>query len=322
MGDKEKTREQLIDELKALKEKIAGLEKSNNKHVSPDPRYNKLLEEVDTALSMAHEHAHDIERLVAERTASRIALNIADRMTNPSVVIGMMCRRMLKDPALDKAARDNLEVILHESGKLEEIIHEFNALIEKRRSVFSYEDINEIVRDAVVLIKREAEDKGVNLVAEISEIPLKINMDRNVLRTAVHYILKNALESTPAGGTIKATTTESAGSVYLTITDTGRGISEKNIGHVFDRFFTTKTEGAGMGLPFVKHIIEEHYGDIRIESEEGLGTKLTIKFPVRWLRLSEGKLEWEHPMLPVPWEKEEYPLQTETVYKKQSEDIK
>ncbi|MDH4029195.1 MAG: hypothetical protein OEU95_10230, partial [Nitrospirota bacterium] len=92
MSDKEKTREQLIDELKALREKIAGLEESNNKRVSPDPRYNKLLEEVDTALSMAHEHAHDIERLVAERTASRIALNIADRMTNPSVVIGMMCR--------------------------------------------------------------------------------------------------------------------------------------------------------------------------------------------------------------------------------------
>lgn len=321
MSEEDKTREQLIDELTALKKKIAGLEETNNKHKDSDSRYNKLVEEVDTALSMADVYTHDIERLVAERTTSLIALNIADRMTNPAVVIGMMCRRMLKNNLINKETQYRLEVILKESEKLQEIIQEFNDLIEKRESVFSYDDLNGIVREAVVLIERQAEAKGVKLVTSLSEMPLNINMEKNVLRTAILYIFKNALEATPRGGVIKAATTENGDSVYLNITDTGCGISEEYIERVFDRFFTTKVDGAGMGLPFVKHIIEEHYGDIKIESEKGIGTKFTIKFPVRWLHISEGKLGWEHPMLPVPREREEYPLQTETVLEKPSEDI-
>ena len=271
--------------------------------------HSKLLEEVETALALAEQYTNDIERLVAERTASLMALNIADRVTNPAVVIGMMSRRMIEHKEIDKEMLDNLKVILDESEKLQEIIQEFNLLIEKKQSIFSHNDLNEVVKEAIICVKSNAEKKGVNLGATLSETPLMINMNRNVLMMAIFYIYKNALEATPKGGSINTSSAETADTVELIISDSGCGISRENINRVFDNFFTTKSNGVGMGLPFVKHIIEEHYGSIKIESGETCGTVCTITFPLRWLKLSEGKLTMEHPMIPMAGEKEKYPLQ-------------
>ena len=271
--------------------------------------HNKRLEEVESALALAEEYTREIERLVAERTAGLIALNMADRVTNPVVVIGMVCRRLLARQDIDKAARDKLKIILEESDKLRQIVREFDAFIQRKYALFRYEDLNGIVKEAIMLIRRDAEGKGIKLNTALSDAPLMINMNRNVLRTAIFYIFKNALDATRGGGSITASTSEDGDSVYLTISDTGRGISEENIRRVFDNFFTTRINGAGMGLPFVKHIVEEHYGNIKIESRKDIGTTCTIRFPVRWLKLSDGKLRWEHPMLPVSREREEYPLE-------------
>ncbi len=271
--------------------------------------YRKVLEEVETALALAEEYTADIERLVAERTASLIALNVADRVINPAVIIGTMSRRMIEHQKLDSNTRANLEIIFRESEKLQEIIQEFNSLVERKSTIFSNEDLNWVVREAIICIKGDVEKKGINIVTDLSETPLEINMNRNVLMAAIYYILKNALDATPKGGSIHAITKALDDNVQLVISDSGCGISDENMEHVFDNFFTTKSNGAGMGLPFVKHIIEEHYGEIKIDSEDRCGTKCVITFPVRWLRLSEGKLSWEHPMLPMSKESEEYPLQ-------------
>jgi PAS domain S-box-containing protein len=274
--------------------------------------HNRLLEEIETSFALAEEYTIDIEPLVAERTASLIALNIADRIINPAVVISMMSRRMLDGNRLDEVERANIETICEESEKLQKIIREFGDLINKKESLFSYEDMNGIVKEAMELIRKQADRKEIELIADLAQKPLMINMHRHVLRTAVFYIYKNAMEATQRGGSITTSTTKNTDSISVIISDTGLGIAEENISRVFDNFFTTKVNAVGMGLPFVKHIISEHFGDIKIESRKGVGTTCTIRFPVRWLKLIKGRLMWERPMLPAIRETHEYPLQIDT----------
>lgn len=284
---------------------LASIERDITEH-------NRLLEEVETSFALAEEYTTDIEPLVAERTASLIALNIADRIINPAVVIGAMSRKMLSMDHLDKTQRASLETILDESKKLQQIVRDFEDLIKKKQSLYSYEDMNGIVKEAMDLIQKEADRKGIELVCDLSQTPLMINMHRHVLKTAIFYIYNNAMEATPRGGSIKTSTIKNTDSISVIISDTGCGIAEENISCVFDNFFTTKVNAVGMGLPFVKHIISEHLGDIKIESQKGVGTTCTMRFPVRWLKLSEGQLTWRVPMLPAVQETQKYPLQIDT----------
>ena len=284
---------------------LAAIERDVTEH-------NRLLEEIETSFALAEEYTIDIEPLVAERTASLIALNIADRIINPAVVISMISRRMLDGDHLDEVERANIETICEESEKLQQIIREFSDIIKKKDSLFSYDDMNAIVKEAMDLIRKQADRKEIELIADLSQKPLMINMHRHVLKTAVFYIYKNAVEATPRGGSITTSTTKNSDSISIIISDTGCGIAEENISYVFDNFFTTKVNGVGMGLPFVKHIISEHFGDIKIESRKGAGTTCTMRFPVSWLKLSQGQLTWKRPMLPAIRETHEYPVQIDT----------
>ncbi len=270
---------------------------------------SRLLEEIESSLSLAEEYSSNIERLVAERTASLIALNIADRIVNPSVVISMVCKHLLAEGQLQDSQKEKLSTIFEESEKLQQIIHEFSELLKGKPSAFSSEDFNTVVTEAIALIRKSAERKGIILVTKLSGSPVIIKMDRHILRTALCYIYKNSLEATPRGGTITTVTAEDGDSLTCTISDTGCGIEDKNVSRIFDSFFTTKVDAAGMGLTFVQHIINEHFGTINIESCSGEGTKCTLRFPLRWLKISEGSLGWGKPMLPVTREKTEYPLQ-------------
>lgn len=271
--------------------------------------HNRLLDEVESSLALAEEYSRDIEHLVAERTASLIALNIADRITNPAVVIQAMCRRILETNRLDDAGRLHFRAIQEESEKLQGIVRDFADFAARKQSFFSYEDLNMLVKEALSLIRTDAGKKGIKLITELSEKPLMINMNKHILRTAIFYIYKNALEATPRKGTISTSTYEHADNVLVIIADTGCGIAEENINRVFDNFFTTKVNGTGMGLSFVKYIMNEHFGDIQVESCKGSGTTCTLRFPARWLRFSRGQLAWERPMLPAVSERKEYPLE-------------
>lgn len=240
----------------------------------------KKLVKVNAELS---EMNQEIETLVSERTMGLMALTVADRVRNPASVIGWTCRRILEKEDVPEKLSGNLKEIIDESKKLENIVKDFEALLKSKRSVFKYEDINEIVKGVAKILEKEADEKGVKLVADFEEEALKINMQKNLIRTAVFHLIRNAMDSTPAGGSITIKTRVESDRVKLSVSDTGTGIPGKDIEKIFDPFFSTKKFRFGMGLPLIKQIVSEHLGDISVESEEGKGTTFRLSFPVRWM---------------------------------------
>ncbi len=225
----------------------------------------------------------ELESVVAERTMSLMALKLADEVRTPAAVIGGLSRRIIEKEKLEARAREDISNIIEEARKLEVIVRDFQALLKGKKTAFSYEDINEIVKDVLQIIRSEAARKNVTVRIDLAERPLKVNMEKGLFRMAVFNMLRNALESTSEGGMISVSTSVLEDNIILTISDTGHGIPREILDKIFDPFYSRQVYTFGMGLPLIKQIVDEHLGEIEITSETGRGTTLRLSFPSRWL---------------------------------------
>lgn len=235
--------------------------------------YKRLLEEFN----------QEIETLVAERTMSLMALTVADKIRNPAAIIGLTCKRILEREEVSERLEPKLQGIMEEAEKLDNIVNDFQSLLESRKSMFSHEDINDIVASVISINESKADDKGVELVFSPAENPVRLNIQKNLFQIAISHLIRNAIEATPDGGSIKVLIYEGGSHVMLTISDTGYGISREVVERIFDPMFSTKKRRFGMGLPLVKRIVSEHMGEIDIESTPGEGSVFRIKLPLRWI---------------------------------------
>lgn len=147
-------------------------------------------------------------------------------------------------------------------------------------------DINEIVKDALEMVRprldeqREARNAGIELFTDLGDIG-NAEGDAGELREALTNILINAIEAMPDGGKLDIRSRNQAGSIYISLSDTGTGMSGDTIKRVFEPFFTTKGEqGLGMGLSVVYGTVRRHGGDIAVSSTVGKGSTFTIQLPV------------------------------------------
>jgi len=242
----------------------------------------RMLSEIEAVNADLTELNGELETIGSERTMSLMALTVADKVRNPSTVIGSISRRILEKETVSDTLRENLQCIIDQAEKLDAIVRDFQTLLKSRKSMFGYDDINSIVESVVSVIKKEAALKGVSISINISGKPLNINMQKQLLRMALFHILRNAVEATSEGGNITVETFEDEDKAVLTVRDTGYGISREDIDNIFNPYFSTKKHGFGMGLPLVKQIISEHLGEMEVESETGKGSCFRMIFPVRW----------------------------------------
>lgn len=243
----------------------------------------QLIKEIEAVNENLTELNQELETIGAERTMSLMALTVADKVRNPATVIGGISKRILEKEEISDRLKDNLKCIIDESEKLDAIVRDFQMLLESRRSMFKNDDINRIIEGVVPIIKKEAASKEVEVVVNISEKPLYINMQKQLLRVALFHIMRNAVDATSEGGRITVETREDLNKAVLTIADTGTGIPSEEINKIFDPFYSTKKHGFGMGLSLVKQILSEHLGELKVESESGKGSTFRMIFPVRWM---------------------------------------
>ncbi len=244
--------------------------------------YIKLVQKEKDYKNILEEFNQEIETLVAERTVSLMALTMADKIRNPATVIGLICKRVLETEEVPNGLKGKFREINDESEKLANLVSSFHSILQSKRSMFVYEDINMVVGNIIPIIKSKATDRGVELVYNPHENPLKANIQKKLFQIAFFHLIKNSIEATPKGGKITVSSSEAENDILLTITDTGQGISSEDIKRIFDPIFSTKDQRFGMGLPLVKRIITEHMGKIDVESRPGEGTVFSIILPRRW----------------------------------------
>jgi signal transduction histidine kinase len=224
----------------------------------------------------------EMEALVMERTMSEMALGIADGIRNPLHVIGGFSNRLLKKTAPDDPARNWAQAIAEAAKRLEQMVERFENLAQDKKSFFSQEDLNKILRSILEMLQPVFERRRVHLVTGYHPHAAYSQVNKHLLKVALAHLMRNALEATPAQGEIHVSTTADPNHTTLVIQDTGRGMAPEVLAKIFEPYFTTKVGGTGLGMVFVRQIIDEHRGTIDLTSEVGLGTTVTIRLPIRF----------------------------------------
>jgi signal transduction histidine kinase len=177
---------------------------------------------------------------------------------------------MLKHAAdtMNRLIRDLLDVTRLESGPLP---------VQRRRL-----NLNEVVDDVVGMFQVVARARHLTLVRETpAEAPI-IHGDRDRLGQALSNLISNAVKFTPEGGQIRVTMEVQPDSVHLCVRDTGPGIPNDAIPHLFDRFWQASrhdARGLGLGLTIAKAIVDAHSGDIAVDSALNRGTTFRVTLP-------------------------------------------
>jgi len=148
-------------------------------------------------------------------------------------------------------------------------------------------DLTTVARQAVAMFAGVAEERGISLIIHADE-PAAAHANPVDLRRLLSNLLDNAIRFTPASGTVDVRAIAAGEKVILTVSDTGVGISPRDLDHVFDRFFKAdpaRTHGSGirsggLGLSICRSIAESCGGTIGIVSRVGEGTTVTVRLPV------------------------------------------
>ncbi len=160
--------------------------------------------------------------------------------------------------------------------------------LENGTTIFNLEPINghEIIKDIVDIATPQAEGKNITIDYNQCKDDWWFHVDYDHIRTAIMNIVSNAVKYTPEGGNLEISTSLSGGLANLVVKDSGIGISEKDLPHIFDRFYRVKGKatrhipGSGLGLSLVKEVVEAHKGFIDVQSNPDQGTTFTLSFPL------------------------------------------
>jgi two-component system, NtrC family, sensor histidine kinase HydH len=140
--------------------------------------------------------------------------------------------------------------------------------------------LRELVDHSLKMVEAQASGKDIRIEKDPGEQDLQAWIDEDRISQVLLNLYLNAFDAMTPGGLLKVSLSSSGkGTIQITVTDTGRGIHPKDLPHVYDPYFTTKSSGTGLGLAIVHRIIEAHDGHISISSEEGKGTAVVILLP-------------------------------------------
>ncbi len=205
---------------------------------------------------------------------------LAHELKNPLGIIRGSAEILLKnqDPA---GNAEVLHFILDETDRLTALVEEFMQFARIAPPQKTYTDLNELVQSVAFLWESRRKSAVPLTIHFRLDLPAgKVLLDSRQVYQILLNLFSNAEEAMPLGGELLLATgtDESSGMAWASIQDTGKGIPEKDLPRVLDRFFTTKESGLGLGLAIAKKVMEAHGGSIRIESTPGKGTRVTLFF--------------------------------------------
>jgi len=216
-----------------------------------------------------------------------LAMNLAHEIRNP--LNAAVLQLHLLNRNLDRleaeeptrvALKDRVRIVGDEIGRLNRLLTEFLELARPRGIAREPVHLPKLVDEVLDLEEESARGRGIEIVRQISAEGCVAIGDREKLKQVTINIVVNALEAMKQGGRLTASVRPSGESVVMTFEDNGPGIDAPVLANVFDPFFTTKEAGTGLGLSIVRKIVDQHGGDVVIESEIGRGARVTVSIPM------------------------------------------
>ncbi|MDP6424279.1 MAG: ATP-binding protein [Planctomycetota bacterium] len=227
----------------------------------------------------------------------RLFGGFAHEIKNPLSTIGLHLRLLEEDVGEPSTPRDKriltrTQRLSKEVMRLQGILQEFLDFVRAPEAQFAPVSLNLIVREISDLLRPEMERQDIRLNLLLTEGLEPATVDKNLVHQALLNLMRNAQEAivgTGRSGEIIVGTAfdESTDSFVLSVTDSGPGMAEEVRQRCFEPYFSTKPGGTGLGLAITRRFVEDHGGNMRIDSHEGIGTKFELRVPRLPSRLAE-----------------------------------
>ncbi len=226
-----------------------------------------------------------VQLLQSEKMASlgKMAAGVAHQLNNPLSGIILYAKLVMEEYNLPDGAMEDLERVLDDAQRAKETVKELLEFARQTNQEMKPQDVNEIVSRTVFLLENQSIFYNIEIKKEFGDNLPPINGDAQQLNHVFMNLILNAADAMGGTGTltIKTGYLSEPHAVLIEVADTGEGIREEVLPHIFEPFYTTKEQGkgTGLGLSMVYGILESHGGTIRAESTVGKGTRFFIELP-------------------------------------------
>ena len=231
------------------------------------------------------------ERLaLLDKTRNQFVSNASHELKTPLSTMKILIETILYQDPLDPGmTKEFLNDVNKEIDRLSRIVSDLLTLVNIDSGGMKLNltdlDIYDLMQEQVKRLSPLARENGIELESSARD-SLEVTGDVLKLQQVIYNVIDNAIKYTPRGGEVHCTLTRSGKKAVIRIADTGVGIPQEDLPHIFDRFYrvdkarSRETGGTGLGLSIVKQIVLLHGGNITAVSTEGKGSTFTIELPI------------------------------------------
>jgi signal transduction histidine kinase len=242
------------------------------------------LAEANRNLQAAEATVRRTERLAA---LGQLSAGLAHEIRNPLSTIKGSAEMLLKNVDADSAVSHELAgFISSEVDRTNALVTRFLDFARPLELRLEKTEITEVIDEAVAEIEKHTPPLDVSIYKNYSPDIPPFLLDRQLMERVLYNLLLNAAQASPPQGSVTVKTrqagdTVEGSAVEIAVIDRGSGIAPRDLESIFNPFFTTKSSGVGLGLAIVSKIVDEHGGQIKVESEPGAGSVFHVFLPIR-----------------------------------------
>ncbi len=216
---------------------------------------------------------------------------MSHELRTPITSINGFSELLIADDQLPEQAKEFVTIIANESQRLSRMINSFLAVTQLERKdkqeVLKIPlRLDQLVRETVVNLQSIANKKRIRLVEQPNQRIPPVAADKSLISQAVSNLVSNAIKYSPERTTVTVSTALEAEAVRVSVEDRGFGIPPEAVDRVWEKFYRVVREGqekdeesTGLGLSFVREVVEQHGGAVDLESEVGRGSKFSFTLP-------------------------------------------
>ncbi|PYX48494.1 MAG: PAS domain-containing sensor histidine kinase [Acidobacteria bacterium] len=213
--------------------------------------------------------------------SGRLTRGVAHEVKNPINAIVLHLHLLQnKLQQMDPGTRRHVDIIGNEIHRLDRVVQILVDFTRPRDLKLEEVDLRRLLEDVAALAAPDAAQHGVAIVRDFPKQPLLIKADLDFMKQAILNVVINGIQAMSEGGQLTITARRDDVMVVTEIRDTGSGIPKDVQEKIFELYFTTKTDGSGIGLAQTYQVMQWHYGTVDFETREGEGTTFRLRMPL------------------------------------------
>ena|SRR5208282_1161334 len=244
-------------------------------------QFNEMVEQLDESRRQLEEfHQREMARAEHLATLGELAAGLAHEIRNPLAGIAGVVDVMSKDLPANSPSRVVMGDVQREIRHIQEILNDLLSYARPRPPAFHPADLNATIEQAVLLARQQVHNKPIQIRYTPNPSLPQVDHDPALIQQVVLNLLLNGIQAISGTGRVEVTTVREQNQAIVEVADTGRGIPADALAKIFKPFFTTRSEGTGLGLSLANGIVQSHGGKIEVSSTPGKGSRFRVALPL------------------------------------------